>query len=339
MTTPTRIAINGFGRIGRHVLRALIEQPRDDIEVVAVNATAALDACAHLLRYDSVHGRLDKPIGISDNGMDIGTAVIPFTSSRDIGGLDWNKYKVDIVLECTGAFNNREASAQHLTQGAKRVLVSAPCKQADMTVVYGVNHRQLTPDQHVVSNASCTTNCFAPLAKVLHQTVGIETGFMTTIHSYTTDQRLLDNRHKDWYRARAAAGNIVPTSTGAAKAVEMVLPELSGRLDGVALRVPTPNVSAVDFTFTASQPTSVAAINQALQQAASSPDLHNVLAVTQEPLVSSDLNHTDQSSIVAQDQTRVVNQTFCRSLAWYDNEWAFCLRMLDIAAVMGGLLK
>ena len=340
----TRIAINGFGRIGRNVLRAFIETTNSaskdigkDIDIVAVNATAPVADCAHLLRYDSIHGRLSQPIAVKGTGLAIGNGgkVIPFTNTRTIADLDWAAHKTDIVLECTGAFNTRKAAAAHLKQGAKRVLVSAPCKKADFTAVYGVNHQHLKPAHAIVSNASCTTNCFAPLAKVLDEAVGIETGFMTTIHSYTSDQRILDNRHKDLYRGRGAATNIVPTTTGAARAVEMVLPQLKGRLDGVAMRVPTPNVSVVDFTFTASHPTNSQALNAALQEAAKTPDLNGVLATTDEPLVSSDFNHDPHSAVVHLDQTRVVGERFCRTLAWYDNEWGFCMRMLDMAQVMG----
>lgn len=346
----TRIAINGFGRIGRNVLRAFIETTNHtnditkgiakDIDIVAVNATASVADCAHLLRYDSIHGRLAETITVKGEGLAIGGRgdsgkVIPFTSSRVIADLDWAAHKADIVLECTGAFNTREAAAAHLQQGAKRVLVSAPCKEADFTAVYGVNHQHLKPAHTIVSNASCTTNCFAPLAQVLDEAVGIEVGFMTTIHSYTSDQRILDNRHKDLYRGRGAATNIVPTTTGAARAVEMVLPQLKGRLDGVAMRVPTPNVSVVDFTFTSRQPTSSQALNAALQKAAKTTALNGVLAVTDEPLVSSDFNHDPHSAVVHLDQTRVVGERFCRTLAWYDNEWGFCMRMLDMAQVMG----
>lgn len=335
----TRVAINGFGRIGRNVLRALMESGRSDLKVVAINTAGTPASNAHLLRYDSVHGRLAQPIAVSDSGIDIGSGEIPFSSEFDIAKLDWQQHKVDIVLECTGAFTNREAAAAHLAQGAKRVLVSAPCKEADLTVVYGVNHKKLTPQHTVVSNASCTTNCLAPLAKVFNETVGIEVGFMTTTHSYTSDQRVQDSDHKDLYRARAAASNMIPTTTGAAQAVEKVLPELAGRLDGVAMRVPTPNVSAIDFTFTAKQATSVDALNDAVRKASASKDLQGVLTFTDEPLVSSDLNHNAYSAVAHLDQTRVINKTFCRSLAWYDNEWGFCMRMLDVTAYMGGLLK
>lgn len=329
-----RLAINGFGRIGRNVMRAVIEQNRTDVEVVAINISGSLETNAHLLRYDSVHGRLNSPVSIDGNTMDVGFGPIRITSSRNIEDLDWASVGADIVLECTGAFNNYDAAIKHTAVGAKKVLISAPAKAADMTVVYGVNETALTKDHIVVSNASCTTNCLAPVASVLHQNIGIEQGFMTTIHSYTGDQRILDNNHKDPYRGRAAALSMVPTTTGAAKAVGLVLPELDGRLDGVAMRVPTPNVSAVDFKFMASRDTSVDEINAAFASA-SVGKLSGVLEVTEEPLVSMDLNHDPHSAVVPLDQTKVMGQRFCRVLAWYDNEWGFSVRMLDTAAVMG----
>ncbi len=329
-----RLAINGFGRIGRNVLRAVIEQNRTDVEVVAINISGSLETNAHLLRYDSVHGRLNSPVTIAGDTMDVGFGPMRITSSRKIEDLDWAAVGADIVLECTGAFNSRDAAIAHTAVGAKKVLISAPAKAADMTVVYGVNDGDLTKDHIVVSNASCTTNCLAPVAAVLHQNIGIEQGFMTTIHSYTGDQRILDNNHKDPYRGRAAALSMVPTTTGAAKAVGLVLPELNGRLDGVAMRVPTPNVSAVDFKFMASRDTSVDEINAAFTAAANGK-LSGVLGVTDEPLVSIDLNHDSHSAIVPLDQTKVMGQRFCRVMAWYDNEWGFSVRMLDTAAVMG----
>jgi glyceraldehyde 3-phosphate dehydrogenase len=329
-----RLAINGFGRIGRNVMRAVIEQNRTDVEVVAINISGSLETNAHLLRYDSVHGRLNSPVLVDGDTMNVGFGPMRITSSRNIEDLDWTAIGADIVLECTGAFNSRDAAIKHTAVGAKKVLISAPAKAADMTVVYGVNETELTKDHIVVSNASCTTNCLAPVAAVLHQNIGIEQGFMTTIHSYTGDQRILDNNHKDPYRGRAAALSMVPTTTGAAKAVGLVLPELNGRLDGVAMRVPTPNVSAVDFKFMASRDTSVDEINAAFKTA-SAGKLNGVLGVTDEPLVSVDLNHDPHSAVVPLDQTKVMGQRFCRVLAWYDNEWGFSVRMLDTAAVMG----
>ena len=332
-----RLAINGFGRIGRNVMRAVIEQNRTDVEVVAINVSGSLETNAHLLRYDSVHGRLNRPVTIDGDTMDVGFGPMRITSSRNIEDLDWAAVGADIVLECTGAFNSRDTAIKHTDVGAKKVLISAPAKAADMTVVYGVNEDTLTSDHIVVSNASCTTNCLAPVAAVLHQNIGIEQGFMTTIHSYTGDQRILDNNHKDPYRGRAAAQSIVPTTTGAAKAVGLVLPELNGRLDGVAMRVPTPNVSAVDFKFMASRDTSVDEINAAFKTA-STGKLSGILGVTDEPLVSIDLNHDPHSAVVPLDQTKVMGQRFCRVMAWYDNEWGFSVRMLDTAAAMGKCL-
>jgi glyceraldehyde 3-phosphate dehydrogenase len=332
-----RLAINGFGRIGRNVMRAVIEQNRKDVEVVAINASGSLETNAHLLRYDSVHGRLNSPVTIDGDNMDVGFGPIRVTSSKKIEELDWGAVGVDIVLECTGAFNSRDAAIKHTDVGAKKVLISAPAKAADMTVVYGVNEDTLTSDHIVVSNASCTTNCLAPVAAVLHQDIGIEQGFMTTIHSYTGDQRILDNNHRDPYRGRAAAQSMIPTTTGAAKAVGLVLPELNGRLDGVAMRVPTPNVSAVDFKFMASRDTSVDEINAAFKTA-STGKLSGILDVTDEPLVSIDLNHDPHSAVVPLDQTKVMGQRFCRVMAWYDNEWGFSVRMLDTAVAMGKCL-
>ncbi|QPM89871.1 type I glyceraldehyde-3-phosphate dehydrogenase [Pseudooceanicola algae] len=330
------VAINGFGRIGRNVLRAIAETGRTDIEVVAVNDLTPVDTNAHLFRYDSVHGRFGGEVTTGDDWMDVGTGRIKVTSLRNPEELPWKD--VDIALECTGLFTKRDTAARHLENGAQRVLVSAPCSGADITSVFGVNHLAIKPDHMVVSNASCTTNCLAPVAKVLNDTVGITNGFMTTIHSYTGDQPTLDRGHSDLYRARAAAMSMIPTSTGAAKAVGLVLPELAGKLDGVAIRVPTPNVSAVDLTFNAGRATSAEEINEALMKAAESGALKGILACTGDKLVSVDLNHDPASSTVALDQTKVLDGTLVRILSWYDNEWGFSCRMADMAAHMGTLL-
>ncbi|MGR3462016.1 MAG: type I glyceraldehyde-3-phosphate dehydrogenase [Roseovarius sp.] len=327
-----RLAINGFGRIGRNVLRALMESGRADIEIVAINDLGPVETNAHLLEFDSVHGRFPGSITVAGNTIDAGRGPIRVSAERDPEALDWSD--IDIVLECTGIFTDRGAAARHLGNGARRVLVSAPSKGADRTVVYGVNHDSLTPEDIVVSNGSCTTNCLAPVAKVLHESLGIKRGFMTTVHSYTGDQPTLDRMHKDLYRARGAALNIIPTTTGAARAVGLVLPELDGRLDGTAIRVPTPNVSAVDLTFEAGRATSVEEINAAIAAAAQGA-LKGVLDVTGRELVSSDFNHNPMSAIFATDQTRVMDGNFCRVLAWYDNEWGFSNRMLDVATEMG----
>ena len=329
------IGINGFGRIGRCTLAHIAESGRTDVKVVAMNATGPIETNAHLLKYDSVHGRFPGVVTVDGNTMDVGQGPIRMMSTYNPEELDWQG--VDIVLECTGKFNDRDKAAVHLTRGAKRVLVSAPAKRADLTVVYGVNHQSLTPDHLVVSNASCTTNCLAPLAKVLNDSIGIESGIMTTIHSYTGDQPTLDRRHKDLYRARAAAMSMIPTSTGAGKAIGEVLPELAGRLDGSAIRVPTPNVSAVDLTFVARKDTTVAEVNEIVRQAAMGA-MTGVLAYDPEPKVSIDFNHTEQSCIFAPDQTKVVGGRTVRVLAWYDNEWGFSCRMADVAAAMGKLL-
>ena len=328
------IGINGFGRIGRCTLAHIAESARNDVQVVAINATGPIETNAHLLRYDSIHGRFPGQIRTEGNTLDLGRGPMRVMSTYNPEELDWEG--CDVVLECTGKFNEREKAAVHLTRGAKRVLVSAPAKRADMTVVYGVNHRGLTLDHHVVSNASCTTNCLAPLAKVLNDAIGIEEGIMTTIHSYTGDQPTLDRRHKDLYRARAAAMAMIPTSTGAGKAIGEVLPELAGRLDGSAIRVPTPNVSAVDLTFRAGKSVTVAEVNEIVREAAQGY-MGMVLSYDPEPKVSVDFNHTPHSSIFAPDQTKVVGRTV-RVLAWYDNEWGFSCRMADVAGVMGRLL-
>jgi glyceraldehyde 3-phosphate dehydrogenase len=326
------LAVNGFGRIGRNVLRALVESGRDDIEIVAINDLGPVETNAHLLEFDSVHGRFPGPVTVAGDTIDAGRGPIRVSAERDPEALDWGD--IDIVLECTGLFTDRDAAARHLANGARRVLVSAPSKGADRTVVFGVNHDSLTAQDTVVSNGSCTTNCLAPVAKVLHEAVGLTRGFMTTVHSYTGDQPTLDRVHKDLYRARAAGLNIIPTTTGAARAVGLVLPDLAGRLDGTAIRVPTPNVSAVDLTFEAPRDTSVDEINAAIAEAAQGP-LSGVLDVTGRELVSSDFNHNPMSAIFATDQTRVMDGHLARVLAWYDNEWGFSNRMLDVAAEMG----
>ena len=328
-----RVSINGFGRIGRNILRAIIESGRDDIKVVGINDLGPVETNAHLLRYDTVHGRFPADVKVSGDNIDVGKGPIKVTSIRDPKDLPWKQLDVDIAMECTGIFASREKASMHLVAGAKRVLVSAPATGADLTVVYGVNHNKLTKDHLVVSNASCTTNCLAPVAMVINQGVGISQGFMTTIHSYTGDQPTLDTMHSDMYRARAAAGNMIPTSTGAAKAVGLVLPELNGKLDGVSMRVPTQNVSVVDFKFNALNSTSVDEINNLIKKAAKS-ELKNILGYTDEPLVSSDFNHDSRSSVFHMDQTKVMDGSFVRVLSWYDNEWGFSNRMSDTAVAM-----
>ncbi|GJE76603.1 MULTISPECIES: type I glyceraldehyde-3-phosphate dehydrogenase [Methylorubrum] len=332
-----KVAINGFGRIGRNVLRAIVEAGRTDIEVVAINDLGPVETNAHLLRYDSVHGRFPAEVAVEGDAIVINGKRIKVTAVRNPAELPHRDLGVDIALECTGIFTSKDKAKAHLDAGAKRVLVSAPADGADLTVVYGVNHDGLTADHLVVSNASCTTNCLAPVAKVLNETVGIERGFMTTIHSYTNDQPSLDQMHKDLYRARAAALSMIPTSTGAAKAVGLVLPELKGKLDGTAIRVPTPNVSAVDLVFTAKRATSVEEINEAIKAAASGP-LKGVLGVTDRPNVSIDFNHDPHSSTFHLDQTKVMDGTFVRILSWYDNEWGFSNRMADTAVAMAKLI-
>ncbi|XWN33921.1 MAG: type I glyceraldehyde-3-phosphate dehydrogenase [Devosia sp.] len=330
-----KVAINGFGRIGRNVLRAIVEADRSDVEVVAVNDLGPVETNAHLLRYDSVHGRFPANVTVQGDTINVGRGPIRVTAERDPKALPWSD--VDIALECTGIFNARDKAAAHLENGSKRVLVSAPASGADKTIVFGVNDNALTAEDVVVSNASCTTNCLAPVAYVLNKVIGIERGFMTTIHSYTGDQPTLDTLHKDLYRARAAAMSMIPTSTGAARAVGLVLPELNGKLDGVAIRVPTPNVSVVDLNFVASRETSVEEINDALREAAAG-ELAGVLGVTDEKLVSMDFNHDPHSSVFATDQTKVLDKTFCRVLTWYDNEWGFSNRMADTAVAMAKLI-
>ena len=328
-----RVAINGFGRIGRNILRSIIESGRKDILVVGINDLGPVETNAHLLRYDSVHGKFPSNVKVDGSNIDVGNGPIKVTSLRDPKELPWKDLDVDIAMECTGIFTSKEKASLHLEAGAKRVLVSAPTNGADLTVVYGVNHNKLTNEHLVVSNASCTTNCLAPIAMALNNGVGITKGFMTTIHSYTGDQPTLDTMHSDLYRARAAAGNMIPTSTGAAKAVGLVLPELNGRLDGVSIRVPTQNVSVVDFKFNAGRSTSVEEINNIIKQAAEG-DLKNILGFTNEPLVSSDFNHDPHSSIFHMDQTKVMDNTFVRVLSWYDNEWGFSNRMSDTAVAI-----
>ena len=331
----TTLAINGFGRIGRLVLRALMDQKRDDLRVVAINDLGPVETNAHLMRFDSVHGRFPGEVTTGPDWMDVGQGPIRVSALRNPADLPWQD--VDVVLECTGVFTDAEKARVHLQNGATRVLVSAPSKGADATIVYGVNHDSLTPAHRVISNASCTTNCLSPAAKVLHDTVGITKGFMTTIHSYTGDQPTLDTLHRDLYRARAAALSMIPTSTGAARAVGLVLPALDGKLDGVAIRVPTPNVSAVDLTIEAARATSMEEINAALVAAAAAGPLKGILGITEARNVSIDFNHDNRSSIVALDQTRVLGGTMVRVLAWYDNEWGFSNRMLDTAAAIARL--
>ena len=332
-----RVAINGFGRIGRHILRAIAESRRNDIQVVAINDLGPIETNAHLFRYDSVHGKFAGTVTVDGDTMDVGTGPIKVTAIRNPAELPHMALGVDIAMECTGIFTSKEKASAHLQAGARRVLISAPGEGADLTVVYGVNDDKLKAGDTIVSNASCTTNCLAPVVSVLHKAIGIERGFMTTIHSYTGDQPTLDTLHKDLYRARAAALNIIPTTTGAARAVGLVLPELAGKLDGAAMRVPTPNVSLVDFKFVAKRATTAEEVNKALVDASASNRLTGILATTEEKLVSSDFNHDSHSSTVALDQTKVIDGTFVRVVAWYDNEWGFAYRMADTAVAMGKL--
>jgi len=332
-----KVAINGFGRIGRNILRGIVESGRKDIEVVAINDLGPVETNAHLLRFDSVHGRFPADVAVEGEFLVINGKKIRVTAIKDPATLPHRELGVDIAMECTGIFTSKEKASAHLTAGAKRVIVSAPAEGADLTVVYGVNHDKLTKDHVVISNASCTTNCLAPVAKVLHDAVGIEKGFMTTIHSYTNDQPTLDQMHKDLYRARAAALNMIPTSTGAAKAVGLVLPELNGKLDGSSIRVPTPNVSVVDFKFVAKKNTTKEEINAAIKAAAEGP-LKGILGVTDQPNVSSDFNHDPHSSVFHLDQTKVMEGNFVRVLSWYDNEWGFSNRMADTAVAMAKLI-
>jgi glyceraldehyde 3-phosphate dehydrogenase len=332
-----RVAINGFGRIGRLVYRAFLESGRKDLDFVAVNDLGTAEMNAHLLAFDSVHGRFPGEVSASDGKLKVDGKEIDVLAETAPEKLPWRDLGIDIVMECTGRFTDRDSAAKHLEAGAKRVLVSAPCTNADLTVVYGVNEDKLTQEHHVVSNASCTTNCLAPVARVLNDTIGIERGYMTTVHAYTGDQRTVDTLHKDPYRARAAAVNMIPTSTGAAKAVGLVLPELKGKLDGAAIRVPVPNVSLIDLTFSASRATSEKEINDAILAAAKGP-LKGILGANDKPLVSIDFNHSAASAVFDLAGTRVIDGTFCRVMAWYDNEWGFSNRMSDTAAVMGKLL-
>ena len=328
-----RAAINGFGRIGRNVLRALSESGRSDIAVIAINDLAPVSILEHLLAFDSVHGKFPGVINSGNDFIDLGRGPIKVTSLREPEALPWSG--VDVSLECSGVFTSREKAARHLENGSQKVLISAPASDADRTVVYGVNHGTVSREDVIVSNASCTTNCLAPVAKVLAESVGIKRGFMTTVHSYTGDQPTLDAVHSDLYRARAAAMSMIPTSTGAARAVGLVLPELSGKLDGVAIRVPTPNVSVVDLSFEAERPTTANEINAAIRSAAAGK-LNGILGYTDRANVSTDFNHDSRSSILHTEQTKVLDGTFCRVLSWYDNEWGFSNRMLDVAAVMAG---
>ena len=331
-----RVGINGFGRIGRLALRALIESGRTDVEVVGINDLGSVEMNAHLLKYDSVHGTLNTDVKIDGDTIDVGTGPIKVTQERDPTKLPWGELGVDIAYECTGIFASRDKAATHLAAGAKKVLISAPAGDADKMVVYGVNHDQLTAEHTVVSNASCTTNCLAPVADVLHKAVGIEKGFMTTIHSFTGDQRTVDTLHSDPRRARAASVSMIPTSTGAAKAVGVVLPELLGKIDGTSIRVPTPNVSVIDLTFTASRDTTAEEINAAMKEA-SDGRLKGVLEYVTEALVSVDFNHNPHSSSFDSTQTQVIEGNFVRVLSWYDNEWGFSNRLSDTAVVMAGL--
>ncbi|WP_224814417.1 type I glyceraldehyde-3-phosphate dehydrogenase [Hasllibacter sp. MH4015] len=329
------LGINGFGRIGRATLAHIAESARNDVQVVKINATGPIETNAHLLRYDSVHGRFPGEVRVEGDTMDLGRGPMKVFSTYEPEELDWEG--CDVVLECTGKFNDGHKSAIHLERGAKKVLISAPAKNVDRTIVYGVNHRDLRAEDRMISNGSCTTNCLAPLAKVLNEAIGIERGIMTTIHSYTGDQPTLDRRHKDLYRARAAAMAMIPTSTGAAKALSEVMPEMEGKLDGTALRVPTPNVSAVDLTFEAARDVTAADVNEVVAEAANG-HMGAVLAYDPEPKVSIDFNHTPHSSIFAPDQTKVVGGRTVRVLAWYDNEWGFSVRMADVAGAMGRLV-
>lgn len=333
-----RIGINGFGRIGRLVTRALHEYDIKDIELVAINSPGAIETSAHLLRYDSVHGRFNADVQVGDGFIDYGRGKVRMTHERDPKNIKWDEAGIDILMECSGHFRTREAVQSHMEAGAKSVLISAPADGVDKTIVYGVNHKDLTAEDLIVSCASCTTNCLAPMAKVLMDAVGIRRGFMTTVHSYTQDQRILDNSHKDLYRARAAGLNMIPTSTGAAKAVGLVLPELAGKLSGSAVRVPTANVSMVDMAFQPEKSTSAADLNAAVKAAADGA-MKGVLRYTEQALVSSDLNHDPHSSIFAAPLTKVLDGDLVRVVSWYDNEWGFANRMIDVARVMSAQQK
>ena len=326
------IGINGFGRIGRCILSSIIESGRTDVKIKAINATGPLETIVHLLKYDSVHGKFPKDISFGEGYIDCGTGPIRIFSTYNPKELNWTD--VDVVLECTGKFNSKKDTIVHLEQGAKKVLISAPAENADKTIVFGVNENSLTAEDKIISNGSCTTNCLAPIAKILNNSIGIDHGIMTTIHSYTADQSILDKRHKDLYRSRAAALSMIPTSTGAAKAIGAVIPDLEGKLDGSAIRVPTPNVSAVDLTFIAKKITSIEEVNSIVKAASLTP-LGRIVSYDAEPKVSIDFNHSSFSSIFAPDQTKVVGKKLVRILAWYDNEWGFSCRMVDIAKIIG----
>ena len=332
-----RVAINGFGRIGRLVMRAALEHANRELEIVGINDLGPVETNAHLLRYDSVHGRFPGEVTTGENWMDAGRGKIRVTAERDPAKLPWRELGVDVALECTGIFTKREAAAKHLEAGAKRVIISAPADGADMTVVMGVNHDELTAKHEVISNASCTTNCLAPVAYVLHQGIGIERGYMTTIHSYTGDQSLQDTLHSDLRRARAAALSLIPTSTGAARAVGLVLPALKGKLDGTAIRVPTPNVSLIDFTFDAARETTADEVNSLMERAAKSNRFQGIVGINKAPTVSVDFNHDSHSSTFDVTQTQVLDKTFVRVLSWYDNEWGFSNRMVEVAAHFGAM--
>ncbi|HVJ32968.1 MAG TPA: type I glyceraldehyde-3-phosphate dehydrogenase [Terriglobia bacterium] len=331
-----KVAINGFGRIGRLVLRAIMESGRKDIQVVGINDLGPVETNAHLFRYDTIHRAFPGTVKTKDNAMDVGQGWIHVSAERDPANLPWGKLGVDIVMECTGIFTDKAKASKHLDAGAKRVLISAPSADADLTVVYGINHAKLKKTHKIVSNASCTTNCLVPVAAVLNKAIGIEHGYMTTIHSYTGDQPTLDTMHKDLYRARAAALNMIPTTTGAAKAVGLVLPELAGKLDGTSIRVPTPNVSLIDFKFVAKKATTKDKINAAIVKAAEGP-LKGILGTNSEKLVSMDFNHNPHSSTFDLSQTTVIDGTFVRVMSWYDNEWGFSNRMSDTAVAMAKL--
>ncbi|MEE2746770.1 MAG: type I glyceraldehyde-3-phosphate dehydrogenase [Pseudomonadota bacterium] len=332
-----RVAINGFGRIGRLVYRAILENKDKDIDVVCINDLGPIASNAHLLKYDTVHGVLPMDVEVNDENLIIKDQTTRVVAEKDPTDLPWKEMDVDIALECTGLFASKEAASSHLVAGAKRVLISAPAKDADITVVYGVNSDKLRSEHHIVSNASCTTNCLAPIAHVMHQSFGIERGFMTTIHSFTGDQRTVDTLHSDLHRARAASASMIPTSTGAARAVGLVLPELVGKLDGTSIRVPTPNVSVIDFKFVPQQEVTVESVNSAMSEAASE-ELNGILSTNKEPLVSTDFNHNPHSSIFDLSETQVVDKKLVRILSWYDNEWGFSNRMIDTSKLIGQML-
>jgi glyceraldehyde 3-phosphate dehydrogenase len=332
-----KVAINGFGRIGRLVMRAALEHPGKELDIVGINDLGPVETNAHLLRYDSIHGRFPGEVTTGENWMDAGRGKIRVTAERDPAKLPWKELGVDVALECTGIFTKREQAAKHLEAGAKKVIISAPADGADFTVVMGVNHDELSSKHEVISNASCTTNCLAPVAYVLHQGIGIERGYMTTIHSYTGDQSLQDTLHSDLRRARAAALSLIPTSTGAARAVGLVLPALKGKLDGTAIRVPTANVSLIDFTFDAARETSVEEVNTLMEDAAKSNRLKGIVGINKAPTVSVDFNHDPHSSTFDVTQTQILDKTFVRVLSWYDNEWGFSNRMVEVAAYFGAM--